>query len=51
MSREGLVRLCSEKYEKNRNNVKNKFAHLTNFAVNKKNNLKKKDIKRSFKEV
>ena len=36
--REGLVRFCTEKYEKpSKQNMENSFAHLTNYAINKLN--------------
>jgi len=36
--KEGLVRLATEKYEKaNARNIDNKCMHLTNYAINKKN--------------
>ena len=36
--KEGLVRLCTEPYvPPNRENYKNMFVHLTNYAVNKEN--------------
>jgi hypothetical protein len=35
--REGLIRFCSTKYSLNKENVTNKFAHLTNFSLNKHN--------------
>lgn len=36
--KEGLVRFCTEKYEKpTKQNMDNSFAHLTNYAINKLN--------------
>lgn len=34
---DGLVRLASEKYNKNRN-IQDLYVHLTNYSLNKKNN-------------
>lgn len=33
---DGLVRFCTEKYSTAMKNIKNRFAHLTNYSVNKK---------------
>ena len=39
--REGLVRLCSEAYEPpDRDNLRNAYAHLTNYSLNKRNHDK-----------
>jgi tubulin polyglutamylase TTLL4 len=37
MFKEGLVRFATEKYSTNPKNLKQKFVHLTNYSVNKKN--------------
>lgn len=34
--REGLVRIATDKYTPT-DNMENKFAHLTNYSINKKN--------------
>ncbi|ETV95050.1 hypothetical protein H310_11348 [Aphanomyces invadans] len=33
----GLVRFCTEKYSTSKKDVSNRFGHLTNYSVNKKN--------------
>ena len=37
MYQEGLVRFASVNYSHNLDNIKNRFIHLTNYSVNKKN--------------
>lgn len=37
MYREGLVRIASEKYDVGKYSDETKFAHLTNYSINKKN--------------
>jgi len=34
---DGLVRLASEKYDKNANNYDDHYVHLTNYSLNKDN--------------
>lgn len=36
MFEEGLVRFCTQKYTLSSKNLKNRFAHLTNYSVNKR---------------
>ena len=46
---EGLARFATEEYSNDPNVLKNKFVHLTNFSINKRNvkNYVRNDNKRS----
>lgn len=46
---EGLARFATEQYSNDPNILKNKFVHLTNFSINKRNtkNYVRNDNKRS----
>ena len=35
--KDGLVRFATEQYNRNRQDIKNNFVHLTNYAINKNN--------------
>ena len=39
--KDGLVRFASEQYDRNHQDIKNNFVHLTNYAINKNNKEQK----------